>query len=270
MGLGLGWDMILLSTNLSDPLLELIDEGHALVDAVELGPWFSLGQIRAYRQALPTLPFTFHGGDLIERVGLVPGAVHRLRAYQTSSGSPWVSMHMTMWLPGQVGLMLRYGWRMPLPDPERATRRLVWQIKRLGKAVGVPVHLENMPALPFPGYGFESDPGRIALVLEETGCGLVLDTGHACIAASARDMDVTEYVSRLPLDRVVQVHASGPRLRKGRLVDAHEPLREADYDLLQYVLPRVRPQMLTLEYIRERRALREQLMRLREMLDAGD
>jgi hypothetical protein len=107
--------MIQLTTNLSDPLLELLRNGKVPVDGIEVGPWFSVQRIRDYRQALPGIPFYFHGGDLIEGVGLIPGAVSRIGAYLHCTASPWVSMHITMWLPGMVRLMLQHGWRMPLP-----------------------------------------------------------------------------------------------------------------------------------------------------------
>ena len=257
-----------LTTNLSDPLLELIRDGKAPIDAVEVGPWFSVRQIRQYRQTLPQLPFYFHGGDLIDRVGLIPGALSRIAAYLRCTESPWVSMHITMWLPGMVWLMLRRGWRVPRPDPERATRRLIRQVVHLARAIQAPVLLENTPPFPFEGYDFEAQPERITEVLERTGCGFVLDTGHARISAAVLGMDVHDYVKRLPLDRVLQVHISGPRVRDGRLVDAHEPLQEVDYALLDFLLARTCPQVVTLEYTREREALREQLYRLRDILDA--
>jgi uncharacterized protein (UPF0276 family) len=56
-------------------------------------------------------------------------------------------------------------------------------------------------------------------------------------------------------------------MRDGRLVDVHEPLRETDYELLESVLDRTQPQVITLEYTREQNALRQQLLRLRDMLD---
>jgi len=77
-----------LTTNLSEPLLELIHRNQAPIDAVEVGPWFSVPQIRDYRQMLPDLPFYFHGGDLIDRVGLILGAVSRIVAYQQCTDSP--------------------------------------------------------------------------------------------------------------------------------------------------------------------------------------
>jgi uncharacterized protein (UPF0276 family) len=260
--------VIRLTTNLSDPLLDLVRNNAAPIDAVEVGPWFSVQQIRDYRHRLPGLPFYFHGGDLIDRVGIIPGAVSSIAAYLRCTASPWVSMHITLWLPGMVWLMLRRGWRMPRPDPERAAQRFIRQVRKLAHSIRVPVLLENTEPLPFAGYDFEVQPGRIAQVLEGAECGFVLDIGHARVSAAALEADVHDYLSALPLSRVVQVHVSGPRMRGGRLVDAHEPLQEADYALLDFVLGRTRPQVVTLEYIRQREALQEQLGRLRGVVDA--
>ena len=262
--------VIQLTTDLSDPLLDLVRDDKAPIDAVEVGPWFSVQQIRDYRRMLPELAFFFHGGDLIEGVGLVPGAISRIAAYVHSTDSPWVSMHITMWLPGMVRLMLRRGWRMPLPNPERATRRFVQRVRRLARSIQVPVILENTVPLPFDNYDFEVQTERITEVLERAECGLVLDTGHARVSAAVLGVDVHDYLSGLPLDRVVQVHVSGPRMRDGSLVDAHEALQEIDYALLDFVLARTAPQVVTLEYIRERDALQEQLFRLRDVLNSFD
>jgi uncharacterized protein (UPF0276 family) len=260
--------LIQLTTNLSEALLELLCNGEVSIDGVEVGPWFSVRQIHDYRQSLPEVPFYFHGADLIVKVGLIPGAVSRIAAYQDSTQSPWVSMHITMWLPGMMWLMLRRGWRMPLPNAERATRRFIRQVKRLGREIGVPVTLENTEPLPFEGYDFEVRTERITEVVEKTGCGLVLDIGHARVSAAVLGTGVRDYVRGLPLARVVQVHVSGPRMQGGRLVDVHEALQEIDYELLDFVLERTQPSVVTLEYIREREALREQLQHLGTMLES--
>lgn len=260
-----------LATNVSAPLLELISRGEVLpIDAVEVGPWFRVWQVHERRQRLPTLPFYFHGSHLVGRVGLIPGTISKVRAYLHCTASPWLSVHLTMWLPGMMRLMLRRGWRPPLPNPARATRRLIWQVKRLARAVNVPVILENMPVLPLEGCQFEAQPQRIVRVLEETECDLLLDLGHARVAAAALGMEATDYLNALPLKRVVQVHVSGPRMREGRLSDAHEPMQAVDYDLLDWLLARTRPRVVTLEYSRQADALREQLRRLRRVLDGSN
>ncbi len=123
-----------------------------------------------------------------------------------------------------------------------------------------------MEPLPFDGYDFEVQPDRITEVVSETGCGLVLDTGHARVSAARLGLDAHDYLARLPLNQLVEVHVSGPRVRDGRLVDAHEPLEEIDYALLDWVLKQARPQLVALEYTREADALRDQLLRIRDML----
>jgi hypothetical protein len=45
-------------------------------------------------------------------------------------------------------------------------------------------------------------------------------------------------------------------------------MQEADYQLLEFVLERSTPQVVTLEYIRRKDALREQLVRLRGIVGA--
>ena len=81
---------------------------------------------------------------------------------------------------------------------------------------------------------------------------------------------MNQMIVLLPLDRVVQIHVSGPRVQEGRLVDVHETLQAIDYELLRFVLARTDPQVVTLEYIRDRDALREQLVQLRSLLEALD
>lgn len=261
--------MIALSTDLSDPLLELLRHDPTLVDAVEVGPWFSAERIRAYRLLLPALPFYFHGGDLLAEVGAVPGAAGRIAAHVAAADSPWVSLHLCPWRRRQMAVMLRQGWRWPMPGAGQALRRLVAQARRVQGDLAVPLLLENVEPLPLPGYELHCQPAFIRQAVARAGCALLLDTGHARIAAQALGMTAWDYVRMLPLERVRQVHVSGPREVAGRLVDAHAPLEEADYALLADVLAHTRPDVLTLEYIRESVPLRAQLARLRGMLRQG-
>ena len=80
---------------------------------------------------------------------------------------------------------------------------------------------------------------------------------------SSFSYDITDYLNQLPLEHVTQIHLSGPRENNGRLFDAHEPLQEEDYRLLEFTLGKCAPQVVTLEYVREPEALRAQIRRLR-------
>jgi uncharacterized protein len=78
-------------------------------------------------------------------------------------------------------------------------------------------------------------------------------------------MDEKTYLDQLPLEKVVEVHVSGPRRRRGRLLDSHEHMQAADYRLLEHVISRQEPQVVTLEYTQDRDHLSQQLSRLRRL-----
>jgi uncharacterized protein (UPF0276 family) len=258
--------MIKLTTNLSDPLIELLHNNDAPIDAIEVGPWLSPKKILYYRKNLPNLPFYFHGCELINRIYLVPGAVSMVNNYLKTTESPWLSMHITFLLPGVRSIFVRRGWRIPSINPDRATQGFVQKVRKLSHNITVPVLLENPDPIPISD-NYEIQPERITDILEATNCGLLLDIGHARLSAEVIGMKIEDYIEKIPLNRINQVHVSGPRIRNGRHFDAHESLQQIDYELLDFVLNRSKPQVVTLEYIRNIDALREQLTRLRSIIN---
>jgi uncharacterized protein (UPF0276 family) len=258
--------VIQLTADLSAALINLILEEPGIIDGIEVGPWYRLDEIDWYRQSMPEVPFFFHGADLIHPVGVLPGAMAKIQASMQSSGSPWVSLHLSAWLPLWLRKMIINGWPTPRPEPVLDAHRLVWQARRVARVLDRPVLLENVDPLPWPGYTYYAEPAWISDVLARTGCGLLLDIGHARVAAAQLGVQAVDYLSQLPLERVTQIHLSGPREKNGRLFDAHEPLQEEDYRLFDFILSISNPQVVTLEYIREPEALREQILRLRGRL----
>ena len=253
-----------LIADLSDPLLDLIALDDSIVDGVEVGPWSSIEQIIAYREKLPDLPFIFHGTNLIAEVGENSGVEERIQKYLTCTGSPWASVHLSVWDAGMLERLMR-GERLPLPDPEQALARLLRRLDTLVNLVSVPVLVENIEPLPLDGYDFWSRPEYICRVLEKSGCGFLLDTGHLRVSAERFGMNVETYLGQLPLERVVEMHVSGPRRRDGRLMDVHESLQSVDYRLLESLLSHLTPKAVTLEYIRDGGMLSRQLEHLRRM-----
>ena len=147
-------------------------------------------------------------------------------------------------------------------------------LRRLQVAATVPVLAENMPRWTRCRPAYVVDPAFISGVVQEAGCGLLLDLAHARVAARYQGEPVRDYLARLPLNRLVEIHVSGPRplpaskgASGGRLFDAHEPVQEPDYALLAWVLERTRPRAVTLEYSKDRAQLKAQLDRLRRLLD---
>lgn len=93
----------------------------------------------------------------------------------------------------------------------------------------------------------------IHAILDETGCGLLLDISHARIAARGLDIDEYAYIESLPVDRIRELHFTGVHRRNGGWEDHLEAL-DADWEFLAWVLERIRqgawtrPWMLAFEY----------------------
>lgn len=243
-------------------------DGAPLCDGVEVGPWFSVEQIEAYRRRLPGLPFHLHMGSLAARLRWKPGTMARLQRHLACTDNDWLSFHVEL-LPWPLYLVARrLGIHLPPPGADRAAGRFVRAVKRIRAAVGLPVLVENLASLPEPAYHYAADPALLGRVLAQADCGLLLDVAHARLAAIYRGQPAEAYLAALPLERVRQVHVSG--IRRGRRrrygggwYDAHESLQEEDYRLVAWVLERCRPEVVTLEYFREAEPLRAQLLRLR-------
>jgi uncharacterized protein (UPF0276 family) len=255
-----------LTANYSQALAALIRSGEAPIDGIEVGPWFTPHQIRQYQKELPGWEFQFHAGNYVSRIRYQPCARKRLREYLSCTQNPWLSVHLEL-LPLHIYLLSAYfGVHLDPPDFEKQKNWFIHKLKNVKTIAQVPIILENLISLPNCKYGYAADPGVITKLLEEIECGLLLDIAHARVAASYQGKDVERYLDGLSLDRVEQVHVSGVRMKAGYLHDAHESMQQEDYVLLEWVLRRSRPKVVTLEYFRAKDALRDQLWKLREQI----
>jgi uncharacterized protein (UPF0276 family) len=192
-------------------------------------------------------------------------AVARTLQTLALTGAPWLSVHL-----GFSAAEIVFGEGMQAKTPTLPRDELFANICRnvrgLAAAIPVPLILENLDYLPSGAYEHICEPQFIAAVLAETGVGLLLDLAHARVSAARLRIPIADYLAQLPLDRVRQLHVSGPRLCDGVLADAHETLLDEDYALLCDVLRQARPLALTLEYYDDEAALHEQISRLRGLL----
>jgi uncharacterized protein (UPF0276 family) len=257
-----------LTANLSDGLVELIQAEAVQIDGVEVGPWFNVEQIQKYRQQLPGWTFYFHHSDLIPRLKWIPRAADSLREYIECTRSPWLSFHYSLLPPGYSRVAAKWGLYLPPPNFARSVKRFVAEVDRL-KGLNLPFLLENMPSFPTSKYAFETSVETISEVLILTDADFLLDIAHARVVASVFGLDVYDYLGRLPLERLRQIHISGPRVKKGYLYDAHEDLQEEDCKLLEWVLVRRKPEVVTLEYYKDKEKLCNQLIRIKEIIAAA-
>lgn len=280
-----------LGANGTEPMQALLAEGGAeLVDYLKVGPF--MGQEEVARLALRH-PLMLHLDDTLSGHAL-PSAemVQRLSAWVELTGTPWTSEHIGFSVADVQldGTLITQTTSSLLPR-ERVLENIVRNARYLAGQLPVPLLLENVPFFPNLAHVYITEPDFIAEVIERTGCNLLVDLAHARVSANVLDLSVHDYLSRLPLKRAVELHLSGPRplgeldanrqalvrenarsvahlvpFGDGNLVDAHEPMQEEDFALLEWVLARAEPRAISLEYYREPGALWEQLVRLNRIL----
>jgi len=110
---------------------------------------------------------------------------------------------------------------MPIPFTEAAVRHVAGRIRRAQEILERPIAIENVSYYAAPGAEL-SEAGFVRAVLEESGCGLLLDVNNVFVNAVNHRYDPREYLRALPADRVWYLHTAGhfveaPDLR----VDTH-------------------------------------------------
>jgi uncharacterized protein (UPF0276 family) len=154
----------------------------------------------------------------------------------------WHSEHLAFLLTTDAdGRPLHTGVPLPLPFTEEALALLTPRAAALGSRYAAPFLLENftyyLPDLP-------SDDGRDEVAFlndltERSGCGLLLDLyNFHCNAVNFR-FDPYAALSRLRLDRVIEIHIAGGANHDGFQLDVHSKATpEPVWELLEWVAPR--------------------------------
>lgn len=97
------------------------------------------------------------------------------------------------------------------------------------------------------------EPAFITQVIEETGCGLLLDISHAMISAHHLGITAQEYMTCLPVKSLRELHFAGVHDLNGWLQD-HLPALPTDWEILRWVMEQIRggnwprPWLLAFEY----------------------
>ncbi len=74
-------------------------------------------------------------------------------------------------------------------------------------------------------YEHVCDPDFIDRILTAGQCGMLLDIGHANCSAQNMGYDkVMEFIFKLPLEKVVEIHMSGAGAKDGLAHDTHHPI----------------------------------------------
>lgn len=146
---------------------------------------------------------------------------------------PWFSDHFCY--SSAAGFYLHD--LLPLPRTKELVAQMAKRIQQVQDFIGLPLLLENISYyMEMPGSTY-SESEFISEVLEKADCGLLLDLNNVVVNSLNHRFDPFEFLSKLPLDRTVQIHMAGHTVQPTRVVDTHgDSITETTFRLLEKVV----------------------------------
>ena len=242
VGLGLRWEFL-------DELIERGDE--VSLPFVEISPENYMRRGGYFPAALSRVAERFgvltHG--LTMSIGgcdpLDDGYLRELSRFIARVGSPLHTDHLC-W-SGTDGAMLHD--LLPMPFTREAVKHVATRMREAGRALAVPLGLENVTYYAPLGTPEMREDEFLCEVLAEADAPLLLDVNNVYVNAKNHGFDAVEFLSRLPLERVAQLHVAGHhRWDDGLLIDTHgADVPDPVIALLSWVIERTGPKPVVLE-----------------------
>lgn len=216
---------------------ELFNEGK--IDFIDYFKLYSLNEdISALDWCVEHRPVMFHGvigkassfgdSDLVAKTD-----VGKTKEILEKTKTPYISGHICTKNVEQT--------------QEQTMEALKYNIKKYKEIFQKEVVIENIPYRNYYDHcTYLLNPETISKIVYDNDCMFLFDISHARKAAMYLNMPFDEYVSKLPMDRVIEFHLAGmTKLSDGSLIDYHGKLKEEDYEFLKDAIKKYP----TLEYI---------------------
>ena len=109
----------------------------------------------------------------------------------------------------------------PVPFTSEAVEVLVENIEKVKSVVKAPLILENITYMVQFPFAEMDEAAFLREVIERTDCGLLLDVTNLYVNSKNHGYDWREFLDKLPLERVIQLHFVGEHFHQNRHIDAH-------------------------------------------------
>jgi uncharacterized protein (UPF0276 family) len=181
----------------------------------------------------------------------------------------WFSDHVAF---SRVG-SLDVGQLMPVRRTQTSMQRIVDKVRLLRNATHAPFLVENIT------YYFDYDFNELAeelfinRILQEADCGLLLDVNNLYINACNHRFDPYEFIEKLDLSRLTEIHMAGGFSREELLIDSHgHRISQPVWELLEFVCKRAKPRAIIIERDAnfDLTDMLESVARAREILNVGE
>jgi hypothetical protein len=156
--------------------------------------------------------------------------VRELKILRNRVGARWISDHLC-WtsVAGRNTHDL-----LPLPFTEEALLHTARRVRQVQDFLEGPLVLENPSSyVEFAGTSLR-EWEFLKGVAELADCGILLDVNNVLVSAKNHGFDPDQYLSALPMERVVQIHVAGHTDHGTHAIDSHiGPVPDAVWALLR-------------------------------------
>ncbi|MGH1403722.1 MAG: MNIO family bufferin maturase [Alphaproteobacteria bacterium] len=126
---------------------------------------------------------------------------------------------------------------LPVPYTEEALKHIIERIKQVQDYLGRRIVLENPSTYLEFTCSSMSEWEFIARMVEESGCGLLLDVNNIYVSCYNHKWDPKTYIDAMPLDDVAQIHLAGHTNKGTHIIDTHDDhVLDEVWTLYSYVI----------------------------------
>jgi hypothetical protein len=140
---------------------------------------------------------------------------------------------------------------LPVPFTTASARNVAARVREAADRLGRPMAVENISYYAPLGASAMDEAEFVVEVLERADCPLMLDVNNVFVNARNLGFDPLDWLRKIPLERVVQMHVAGHELWDAAgtvIVDTHgAPVRAEVDELLAWVVERTGPVPVVLE-----------------------
>jgi uncharacterized protein (UPF0276 family) len=240
-----------LAVNYSPQAAELLDAGVVAFDLYKCPDWPDL-----VSEAQETRPVYVHFPLMAGKNNLNHVDWDQIEYLLSVTETGYINLHIAPFAPDFPGMALDT--RSPA-DAARVIDRVVEDVTYVKQRFGADrIILENVPWDADPKYAIPRpviEPEVVSRLVKETGCGFLLDTAHARIAALHLGMDPIAYLDALPGEHMRELHITGTVYDEdASMWRDHFPMTYDDWQVATRALENVNsgrwpaPEIVALEY----------------------
>lgn len=179
-------------------------------------------------------PLVLHGLDL--SIGtpetLDESYCAKLETVINETDCHWYSDHISLTKINNIEV----GHLMPISFNEENIELIVSKVRSLTERITCPFLLENITYYYTVPHSSMDEVEFIAKILDKANCGMLLDLNNLYLNSLNHHYDPYAFLTKLPLERVVEIHLAGGSFKENMHVDTHaNAISKEVWKLFDYV-----------------------------------